>query len=142
MQRILDVNADIAQFAGSIIANTVRAKMRVPVDRFTIDVKEMLATIQGVPETRKFTVSVDHKYINYQIKSQDNYDMTDHELEEMQALDNAFTAEFTAKTHELVARLGASSSEFPVKHVDLYVTVYSYALLNSPPVLSVFVECT
>lgn len=143
MHRILDANDGIAKWARFAIANTLRKETCIQVKCIEMGKKEMLAAVKDVPKTHKFSVRVDHKYIDYQMKSADNDDMTDFELEDMQAMDTAFTEEYAAKAKELADWICAPERAFPpVKRIDLYVLFHSYALLDSKPVLAVCVKCT
>lgn len=140
MQRILNAIPMLATCESTIIANTAHAKMRVPVTRVEMIVKEMHAGIEDCLKTHKLSVRVDLKPVFYRMNWRPR--SACHELEDMQALDTAFPAEFDARTSKSVARLGAPSSESPVKHVNLYIYFILYTVPDRQPVLSVTVKCT
>lgn len=140
-QSTLDAIMGIRDYACIEIHSLLRVIMRANVMYHDLDMVDMVAVFADAPDTHKFFVFVDHKYIDYTARSLANDDMTPLEQEEDHALEIAFIDEYVAKTTALAGRVNLSS-EPPVKNVDLYVSFYSYALIYEKPVLLACVKCS
>lgn len=141
MDRRLKETAHIASVASLRIGNILRSKTGIKVEAVELDLQQMLETVAFMPVTHRFSVRVDHNYVDLHMKLCDVDGLDEFESIAWKGLNSAFIAEITSKATELADRLVASSADSPVQHVELYVYFHSFALLNTKPVLAVFLVC-